>query len=140
MPPQTICRSLVLAATGLALILAASGCSSSRVEMRGQSTTTAVALNGKNYRLIKPGALGTSYGFRLLGIVPFASPHFATARSKLYASVEEPLAGKAVALTNELEDKSTLYLILFSVPKLTITADVIEFVEPHGATANGTKP
>ena len=39
-----------------------------------------------------------------------------------------------------LEDKSTLYLILFSVPKLTITADVIEFVERDEAPASKTKP
>ncbi len=62
----------------------------------------------KNYRLIKPGAMGTSHGFKLLGIFPLASPHHSTARSKLYASVDQPLTGKAVALTNELEDKSTL--------------------------------
>jgi hypothetical protein len=126
---QTVCRSLFSTATALLLLLLGAGCASSHVEMRGQSTTTSVALNGKNYRLIKPGALGTSYGFRLLGILPFASPHYAVARSKLYGSVEQPLSGRAVALTNELEDRSALYLILFSVPKLTITADVIEFVD-----------
>ena len=140
MQPKTICKSLGFAATGLALLLAASGCSSSRVELRGQSTTTAVALNAKNYRLIKPGAMGTSHGFKLLGIFPLASPHHSTARSKLYASVDQPLTGKAVALTNELEDKSTLYLILFSVPKLTITADVIEFVDRDEAAAAKIKP
>jgi hypothetical protein len=115
----------------LVLALAGGGCSSSRVEMRGPSTTTAVALTNKNYRMIKPGATGTSFGFRLLGIIPFGSPHYAAARSKLYSSVNQPLAGKAVALTNELEDRSTLYLILFSVPELTITADVIEFIDPN---------
>ena len=139
MQTQTIYRSLATAAAGLALILAAGGCSSSRVELRGQSTTTAVALNGKNYRLIKAGAMGTSHGFKLLGVFPFASPHHSTARSKLYASVDQPLTGKAVALTNELEDKSTLYLILFSVPKLTLTADVIEFVDRDEAPASKAK-
>src|ERR1035437_6185937 len=69
MQPKTICKSLGFAATGLALLLAASGCSSSRVELRGQSTTTAVALNAKNYRLIKPGAMGTRHRFKLLGIL-----------------------------------------------------------------------
>jgi hypothetical protein len=124
---------LLLLATGLALAVAASGCSSNRIDMRQPSMTT-VSLQGKNYRLVKAGAMGTSHGFRLLGILPFANPHHAIARSKLYASVQEPLTGKAVALTNELEDKSTLSLILFSVPQLTITADVIEFVDPTAST------
>ena len=133
MRPHHLCRSLLLL-TGLALIAAATGCSSNRIDMRQPSMTT-VSLQGRNYRLVKAGAMGTSNGFKLLGILPFASPHHATARSRLYASVQEPLTGKAVALTNELEDKSTLYLILFSVPKLTITADVIEFVDPTASTA-----
>ena len=122
---QKFCAAIVLTL----FIISLAGCASSHVEMRGQSTTTAVDLKGKNYRMIEAGAIGRSYGFRLLGILPFASPNYAGARHALYSSVNEPLAGKAVALANEQEDRSTLYLILFSVPKLTITADVIEFTD-----------
>jgi len=109
----------------------AAGCASSRVDISSPraTTTTAVALTGKNYRLIKPAARGRSYGFKLLGIIPLAGPTAASARQRLYASVTEPLAGKAVAIANQMEDRSNLYLILFSIPKLTITADVIEFVD-----------
>ena len=110
------------------LLVVAAGCASSHVNV-GQSTTTAVDLKGKNYQMIQAGATGTSYGFRLLGILPFASPHYAAARQDLYASVKVPLTGKAVALADQMEDRSTLYLILFSIPKVTLTADVIEFVD-----------
>jgi hypothetical protein len=34
-----------------------------------------------------------------------------------------------VALANQTEDRSSLYLILFSIPRVTITADVIEFTD-----------
>ena len=111
------------------------GCASSHVNV-GQSATTAVDLKGKNYQMIQAGATGTSYGFRLLGILPITSPHYATARRDLYASLKEPLTGKAVALADQMEDRSTLYLILFSIPKVTITADVIEFVDSPAATTN----
>ena len=117
-----------LAVLSLLLGLGA-GCSSSKVDVRGQSTATSVALSGKNYKMIKAGAKGQSYGFRLLGILPFGSPNHAAARRSLYSSVHEPLTGRAAALANEMEDRSTLYLILFSIPKLTITADVIEFTD-----------
>lgn len=90
---------------------------------------TSVSLAGNNYRLLKPGASGHSSGFRLLGIIPFASPNYAGAKASLYKSVGQPLTGKAVALANETEDRSTLYLILFSIPKITITADVVEFID-----------
>ena len=119
-------------AASLMFLCLATGCASSHIET-GQSTSTAVSLTGKNYQLIQGGAQGESYGFRLLGIIPLASPHYANAKRALYASVKEPLTGKAVALINEMHDKSTLYLILFSVPKLTVTADVIEFTDQPGA-------
>jgi hypothetical protein len=50
--------------------------------------------------------------------------------------LKEPLTGKAVALADQMEDRSTLYLILFSIPKVTITADVIEFVDSSPASTN----
>ena len=131
---MNIIRKTAFLAAGAILVGMGGGCAFSKVDSRGQSTATAVALNGKNYRLIKPGARGQSYGFRLLGVIPLSSPNFASARESLYASVKEPLTGRAVALANQLEDKSTLYLILFSVPKVTITADVIEFTDRAEAT------
>lgn len=123
-----------LIAVSLVLLCLTTGCASSHIETGQRDyTSTAVSLTGKNYRLIQGGAQGESYGFRLLGIIPLASPHYANAKRALYASVKEPLTGKAIALINEMEDKSTLYLILFSVPKMTVTADVIEFTgQPEG--------
>lgn len=88
---------------------------------------TGVNLSGNNYRLVKANATGTSTGFRLLGIIPFASPHYSEAKANIYESVGESLTGRAVALANQTEDRSVIYLILFSLPKLTLTADVIEF-------------
>jgi hypothetical protein len=37
--------------------------------------------------------------------------------------------GKAIALANQTEDESCIYLILFSIPRVTISADVIEYTE-----------
>ena len=110
------------------LSLLATGCAS-QGEFRGQGTATGVSLAGNNYKLIKAGAKGQSSGFRLLGIIPFASPNYADAKASLYQSVGEPLTGRSVALANQTEDRSSLYLILFSIPKVTITADVVEFTD-----------
>ena len=55
------------------------------------------------------------------------------AKAALYKSVGEPLTGRSVALANQTEDRSSMYLILFSIPKVTITADVVEFNDkPQG--------
>jgi hypothetical protein len=92
-----------------------------------QSTGTAVSLQGNNYKVIKAGAKGESGGFYLLGIIPIVSPNYANAKADLYYSIGEPLEGRSIALANQTEDRSTIYLILFSLPRITVTADIIEF-------------
>jgi hypothetical protein len=127
--PQTFRGSALLAAIALCFMVTTGGCAPSRGKITG-STGTGVKLTGDNYRVIKAGARGEDSGFALFGIIPFASPSYADAKAELYDSVGEPLKGRAVALANQTEDRSTIYLILFSLPKITLTADVIEFTGP----------
>lgn len=103
------------------------GCASVGGGRMTQSTETGVTLKEGNYKIVKAGARGTSYGFNLLGFIPITHPRYANAKISLYKSVGEPLEGRSIALANQTEDRSTLYLLLFSLPKVTITADVIEF-------------
>ncbi|MFO7570525.1 MAG: DUF6567 family protein [Smithellaceae bacterium] len=108
----------------LCLLLA--GCATSSGHMNEQ-TNTAVSLSKSNYKVVKAGAKGTSRGFYLLGFIPIFSPTYGGAKSDLYEGTNEKLEGRAIALANQTTDRSTLYLILFSIPKLTITADIVEF-------------
>ena len=122
-----VSKCLVVTASSLLLLCLATGCSSTGGNS-GQ-TGTQVQLTQNNYKVISAGATGKSFGFKLLGILPIVSPNYADAKQDLYKSVGVPLTGKAVALANQTEDRSTLYLILFSVPRVTITADVVEFTD-----------
>lgn len=106
------------------------GCTSTG--MMPQGTGTAVSLSGNNYKVLKAGAKGESVGFSLLGIIPILSPTFAGAKANLYSSVGQPLEGRSIALANQTEDRSTLYLILFSLPRITVTADILEFTGSGG--------
>lgn len=126
--------------TALAAAMLAAGCASSRVENNTPSTQTQVNLNHANYKIIKAGAEGHSYGFRfLLGIIPIAAPSTAAARADLYNNVGESVKGRSVALVNVMEDRSTTWLLLFSIPKIVVTGDVVEFAQESGpATATGT--
>jgi hypothetical protein len=121
---ETLARLGAIILLGIVL----SGCAS-KGELRGQTTGTGVSLAENNYKLIKAGAKGRSSGFRLLGLIPFSNPTYANAKESLYESVGEPLTGRAIALANQTEDRSTIYLLLFSIPKVTLTADVIEFTD-----------
>lgn len=102
------------------------GCTS--VGTFSHTTRTTVDLSKRNYHIVKPNAIGKSTGFKFLGIIPIVSPRYTKAMTNLYskAGVAE---GRAMALANVVEERSSIYLILFSLPKLTIRADVIEFVE-----------
>jgi hypothetical protein len=106
----------------------AAGCSSTKVEENMPSTQTQVSLDRANYKVLKAGAEGSSYGFRFfLGIIPITSPSVATARADLYRNLGQSVNNKSVALVNVMEDRSTTWLLLFSIPKLVITGDVVEF-------------
>ena len=132
---HTTAVQLILTATLPLLLLLTGGCSSIDTT-KGGGTGTEVQLTQQNYSLICAGATGKSYGFWLLGLIPITSPSHAVAKQHLYQSVGQPLTGKAIALANQTEDRSTLYLILFSIPRIYLTADVIEFTgEPKSEAA-----
>ena len=95
-------------------------------------------LTGNNYTMIHAGATGEDSGFYFLGFIPIVSPSYGDAKKDLYRSVGEPLEGRAIALANYTEDRSTLYLILFSVPTLSVTADVVEFTDTPSVSAPGS--
>jgi hypothetical protein len=108
------------------LVTFLAGCSSTGTFP--QTSGTQVDLSRKNFRVVKANAVGSSTGFKLFGFIPFAAPRYTTAMSHLYkkAGIAE---GKAQTLTNVTQERSNLYLVLFSLPKLTVRADIIEFTE-----------
>lgn len=110
------------------LAISISGCASTG-EFRGQGTNAGVNLSRNNYKIVKASAMGESSGFRLLGIIPFASPTNSEAKAALYTSVGQVMEGRSIALINQTFDTSSNYFILFSLPRITITADVIEYID-----------
>lgn len=106
-----------------------SACSNYRDGKMLQSTATSVVLQTNNYKTVRAGATGVSHGFSLFGFLPIVSPNYAAAKADLYKDLGGDVVGKSIALANQTEDRSSLWLILFSVPKIMITADVIEFTD-----------
>lgn len=122
--------SISVAAALAVAALITSGCSSTRVDNNMPSTQTQVTLTHGNYKMVKAGAEGRSYGFRfLLGIIPITAPSTAAARADLYNSLGQSVNGRSVALINTTEDRSTTWLLLFSIPKVVLTGDVVEFAQ-----------
>jgi len=112
---------------GLFAAVLISGCAS--WGQMNQSTGTQVQLNSNNYKVIKAGAMGVNRGWNFLCLIPFASPNVADAKVDLYQNIDQKLEGKSVALANITEDRSFMCLILFSITKVTISADIVEFLD-----------
>ncbi|WP_333876493.1 DUF6567 family protein [Methylobacter sp.] len=91
-------------------------------------TTTSVNLSKKNFKVIKANAVGHSVGFSFLGLFSLKSPGYEEAITHLYQSsgVSE---GKSQALVNVMHEQTSTYFILFALPKITVRADVIEFID-----------
>ena len=82
----------------IGLLVAAVGCSSSRP----LATNANVDLSKKNYRIVQSNVVGSSAGFRLLGIIPLKGRSTVSAMSSLNARLESP-EGRARALINLVE-------------------------------------
>lgn len=112
--------------TLVALLLLLAGCASrGKLEQVGG---TRVDLTQKNYRVIKTNAVGTDAGWALFCLFPLRSPQYSEAKARLYEGVN--LEGRATGLANLTEDRELLFLLLICREKLTLSADIVEFIEP----------
>jgi len=89
--------------------------------------TTAVKLEQANFIMVKTNVVGQSKGFALLGLITIVPARFSTAMDRLYARAEMRPGG-AQTLANVVTERSSTYLILDSIPRVSILADVVEFV------------
>jgi hypothetical protein len=89
---------------------------------------TQVALTGNNYRILQTNLVARSRGFKLLGFITIKSPSYVQAVSRLcsQARLEE---GHAQVLANVVYETGGMNLILFSLPKIRIRADLVEFTD-----------
>ncbi len=126
----------------IAIITMAAGltaCAMNHVEMPSFSSGAQSNLSRKNFRVMRTNVRGVSHGFALFGPIPIVSPTISNAMGDLHDQIGAQ--GKAITLVNVAQDRSTTYLILSSVPTLTVSADAIEFIdEPDRAARMESAP
>jgi hypothetical protein len=89
--------------------------------------STDVRLQAANFIVTKPNVVGQSKGFSLLGLLTIVPADFTKAMDRVYAQAEiQP--GRSQTLANLNMERNSTYLILFSIPRISICADVIEFI------------
>lgn len=132
-----VCRAASLGVVMAILSLVCTGAGCSTVGSFPATTNSTTSLSRANFRVIEGNVRGQDTGLALFGFIPIVSPSYSNAMSNLRSKV--PIAGKAAAMANVTQDNSTVYLILFSLPRITVTADVIEFL-PEGPTTAAAGP
>ena len=115
-----------LAVVCLVLIAVSGGCTSTG--SYPAASESRVDLSKANYHLVKANAVGSSSGFNLFMFIPIVPTRYTSAMSQLQAQAGMT-EGKAQALVNVVQEQRSLYLLLFSIPTLTVRADVVEFVD-----------
>jgi len=110
----------------LVLVALVVGCSTGGSKYIAEHATS-VDLRNANYRVIKSSAVGTDRGFKLLGFISLSSPSYVDAMNDLRG--QTPMEGRATAVANVVQEESSIWLLLFSIPKVTITGDIIEFIQ-----------
>lgn len=103
------------------------GCATTASERTPRVIDTSVNLNRKNFRTIQAAVQGSDSGFYLFGFIPLSKVSVGDAMVNLYSKVD--VEGKATSLINVHRERASRYFILFSLPEVVITADIIEFLE-----------
>ncbi len=129
--------------TGLVVGLIGSGCATVPAVLPGLLptggtsvgvlTSTSIDLSKANYRIVRPNVVGTSKGFKLLGLITLKSSNYTKAMTHLYeqAQVAE---GRPQAIANIVHERGGPYFILFSLPRVRVRADLIEFIGESEST------
>ena len=108
----------------LVFVLLAFGCSTDKAAQYDSQQLTSVDLTRANYHVIKANAVGTDRGLKVLGI-PVVKPSVISAMGDLRA--QAPMEGRAAAVANVIKEESSIWLLLFSIPKVTVSGDIVEF-------------
>lgn len=100
------------------------------------NTHTAVNLSEGNFVVVKTNVVGRSKGFSLLGLITIYPATTTKAISRLYAEAGME-AGQPRTVAHLVIEHSSMYFILFSIPEVTVRADIVQFnpkVEPDRGT------
>lgn len=88
---------------------------------------TSVKLQEGNFVTVRTNVVGQSKGFKLLGFITIVPATLDTAMNRLYAQAEAQ-DGRPQTLAHLIVEHSGVNVILFSIPKVTARADLIEFL------------
>jgi len=131
------------AATELPSAFSSMNPSASSLEIHNQ---TELRLTEGNFSVVKTNVVGDARGFALLGFITLVPARFETAMGRFYSKAEMQ-TGRPQTLGNLIVEKTSAYWVLFSIPRVSVRADVLEFtpnrpllVIPHAMPPGESEP
>jgi len=107
---------------------------------------TELRLTEGNFSVVKTNVVGEARGFALLGFITLKPARFQTAMDQLYSKAQMQ-SGQPQTLGNIIMEKTSAYWILFSLPRVSVRADLLEFtpnrqllVIPHPVPPGDSEP
>lgn len=92
---------------------------------------TTIHLEQANFVTVKTNVVGQARGWALFGVLTMSPARLGTAMDRLYAAAEmQP--GRPQTLANVIAERSSSFYLLYSVPRVTVRADVVEFLPVKG--------
>src|SRR5262245_66008023 len=88
---------------------------------------TSIRLDQANFGVVKTNLAGRSQGFALLGIITIVPARFTDALNRIYSEAGMQ-RGRPQTLANITVERSSAYWILFSIPRVSVHADLVAFV------------
>jgi hypothetical protein len=101
-------------------------------------TSTSVRLQEANFVMVRTNVVGSSKGFKLLGFITIVPATLNKAMARLYAGAEVE-AGRPQTFVHFIVEHSGIYVILFSIPEVTVRGDLIEYL-PAGQDQEEDQP
>lgn len=104
-----------------------------------RSNTNDITVDRPGCKVILGRAVGEDRGFKLLGLIPFKSPSESKAVDSMYANARERGAapeGNSRQFVNTSIEHNANYFILFSIPTVRSSGDLVEFVNDPPAKKN----
>jgi hypothetical protein len=100
---------------------------------------TSIRLEQANFGVVKTNLVGRSQGFALLGIITMVPARFTDALNRVYSQAEMQ-AGRPQTLANVTVERTSAYWILFSIPRVSVRADLVEFVAESAPEPRSPQP
>lgn len=79
-------------------------------------------------------AKGTSYGFNLFGFIPLKKTSQEIARASLYSAMGKHVSDTTIALEKTVFDRKETHFVLFSIPRVVLTAEVVRTIPARAAS------